>query len=76
MPEPSFTSTRFAKATRFRSNAAACGSFAANAVSPMDRALLLRMQRVWLDRASHQDTIDELPPRPPAGAGALAAPRR
>jgi len=77
MSEPSVTdSTRFAKAIRFRSNADACGTFAANAVSPSDRALLLRMQRSWLERASHQDTIDELPPRPPAGAGALAVPRR
>ena len=76
MSEPPFTRARFATATRYRSNAAACGSFAANAVSPSDRALLLRMQRSWLDRASHQDTIDGLPPRPPAGAGALAVPRR
>jgi hypothetical protein len=77
MSESLFTNaTRFAKAARFRSNADACGSFAANAVSPLDRALLLRMQRSWLERASHQDTIDELPPRPPAGAGALAVPRR
>jgi len=83
MSEPPFTTVvpfttaaPFTKATRFRSNAAACGSFAANAVSPLDRALLLRMQRAWLDRASHQDTIDELPPRPPAGSRALAVPRR
>jgi len=77
MFEPPFTkAVPFAKATRFRSNATACGTFAANAVSPSDRALLLRMQRAWLDRARHQDTIDELPPRPPAGIGALAVPRR
>jgi hypothetical protein len=77
MSKPPFTDqTRFAKATRFRSNADACRTFAANAMSPSDRALLLRMQRSWLERASHQDTIDELPPRPPAGAGALAVPRR
>ena len=67
---------RFTKATRFRSNAAVCGTFAANAVSLSDRALLLRLQSSWLDRASHQDTIDELPPRPPASAAALAVPRR
>jgi len=73
---PFTTAAPFTRATRFRSNAAACGSFAANAVSPVDRALLLRMQRAWLDRASHQDTIDELPPRPPAGARALAVPQR
>ena len=73
---PFANSTRFAKATRYRSHAAACGTFAANAVSPSDRALLLRMQRAWLDRASHQDTIDELPPTPPAGARALVAPLR
>ena len=77
MQKPPFKSqTRLANATRYRNNAAACGTFAANAVAPADRALLLRMQRAWLDRASHQDTIDELPPRPPAGARALAVPRR
>jgi hypothetical protein len=76
MSEPPFTNAApSAKATRFRSNATACGSFAANAVSPSDRALLLRMQRSWLDRARHQDLIDELPPTPPAGARALAVPR-
>jgi hypothetical protein len=83
MSEPPFASStrfidppRFTKAARYRNNAAACGTFAANAVSLTDRTLLLRMQRAWLDRASHQDTIDELPPSPPAGSRALAVPRR
>ena len=63
------------KATRFRKSAAACGAFAANAVSLLDRELLLRMQRSWLERAHHQDLIDETPPRPPGCANALAVPR-
>lgn len=62
-------------ATRFRRSAAACGVFAANAVSGSDRELLLRMQRSRLERAHHQDLIDELPPRPPASSNALAVPR-
>jgi len=64
-----------AKATRFRSSAAACGTFAANAVSPSDRELLLRMQRSRLERADHQDLIDGLPPKPPACSAALPVPR-
>jgi hypothetical protein len=47
----------FPRATRFRSNATACGIFAANAVSPSDRYLLLRMQRSWLERAHHEGWI-------------------
>lgn len=70
-----FEQSQFVKATRFRSNAAACGIFAANAVSQSDRALLLRLQRSWLERANHQDLVDRLPPRPPAGSNALAVPR-
>jgi hypothetical protein len=68
-------SSPFPKATRFRSNATACGIFAANAVSPSDRYLLLRMQRSWLERAHHDDWVNGLPPRPPAGSKALAVPR-
>jgi hypothetical protein len=63
------------KAKQFRCNAAACGRFATNAVSPADRELLLRMQRSWIARACHEDWINRLPPRPPAGSGALAVPR-
>jgi hypothetical protein len=71
MPEP----PQFERATRFRNNAAACGMFAANAVSPLDRGRLLGMQRAWLERAHHEDFVNGLPPRPPAGAKALAVPR-
>jgi hypothetical protein len=62
------------RAAQFRSHAAACGIFAANAMSPSDRKLLLRMQRSWLDRAHHEDGVDGMPPRPPAGLKALAVP--
>jgi hypothetical protein len=65
----------FETTKRFRSNAVTCGIFAANAVSPSDRELLLRMQRSWLARACHADWVDEQPPRPPAGSNALAVPR-
>jgi hypothetical protein len=71
MTEPS----QFERATRFRNSAAACGMFAANAVSPSDRDLLLRMQRSWLERAHYEDWVNGLPPIPPAGARALAVPR-
>jgi len=54
MPEPS----QFERATRFRNNAAACGMFAANAVSLLDRERLLRMQRTWLKRAPHEDFVN------------------
>jgi hypothetical protein len=64
-----------ARAMRFRSNASACGIFAANALSSSDRELLLRMQDSWLSRARHADWIDGQPPRPPAGSNALAVPR-
>ena len=50
MREPS----QFERARRFRDNAAACGMFAANAVSLLDRARLVRMQRTWLERARHE----------------------
>jgi hypothetical protein len=71
MREPS----RFERARRFRNNAAACGMFAANAVSLLDRARLVRMQRTWLERARHEDFVNGLPPKPPAGAKALGVPR-
>jgi len=71
MREPS----QFERARRFRDNAAACGMFAANAVSLLDRARLVRMQRTWLERARHEGFINGLPPRPPAGAKALGVPR-
>lgn len=60
------------KAARFRRNAVACGILAANAVSSSDRSLLLRMQRSWLERAHHEDWLNEIPPEPPAGPNALA----
>jgi hypothetical protein len=63
------------KATQFRSSAAACGAFAANALSPVDRELLLRMQRSWLGRATHQDLLDGLPPSPPPCTAALSVQR-
>lgn len=65
---------QFERATRFRDNALACGIFAANALSPADRELLLRMQRSWLARACHEDWVNGQPPRPPAGSNALAVP--
>lgn len=71
MSEPS----QSIKATRFRTHAAACGAFAANAVSPSDRELLLRMQRSSLERAHFQDHVDRLPPGPPGCSSALAVPR-
>jgi hypothetical protein len=63
------------EAVRLRSKAAACGVFAAHAASGADRDLFLRMQRAWLDRAYHQDLVDELPPMPPGCSCALAVPR-
>ena len=63
-------------ASRYRRAAATCGTFAANAVSSADRALLMRMQRSWLDRARHQEWLDELPPTPPARRSALKVPRQ
>jgi hypothetical protein len=63
-------------ASRYRRAAAACGAFAANAVSSADRALLMRMQRSWLDRAQHQEWLDGLPPTSPARPNALRVPRR
>lgn len=63
------------RAVQFHRHAALCGVFAANAVSRLDRDLLLRMQRSSLERAHHQDLVDGLPPQPPAGSNALAVPR-
>jgi hypothetical protein len=63
------------RAGRYRRSAAACGIFAANAVSPADRELLLRMQRSWLDRAHHEDWLDGLPPTTPGRPKALALPQ-
>lgn len=63
-------------ASRYRRAAATCGAFAANAVSSADHALLMRMQRSWLDRARHQEWLDGLPPTPPSKPNAIAAPRR
>jgi hypothetical protein len=64
----------FPRAAQFRSHAAACGIFAANAVSPSDREHWLRMQRSWLDRAHHEEWVNGMPPRPPAGLRALSVP--
>jgi len=64
------------RSSKFRRTAAVCGAFAAHAVSPADRALLLRMQRSRLNRAQHEDWLDGLPPTPPARSNALAVPRR
>jgi len=73
MPVPE--QSRSVKATQFRTSAAACGAFAANALSASDRELLLRMQRSWLERATHQDLVDELTPIPPPCSVALPVPR-
>ena len=50
------------KASRFCRPAAACGLFAANATSLLDRELLLRMQRSWLEQAYNEDWLGGLPP--------------
>ena len=54
------------KSSRSRRNAAACGLFAANAISQTDRELLLRMQRSWLARVHNDEPPDGLPPVAPA----------
>jgi hypothetical protein len=66
----------FPRAARLRSNAAAYGIFAANAVSPSDRELLLRMQRSRTERARHEEWASGLPPMPSVGSKAVAVPRR
>jgi secreted protein with Ig-like and vWFA domain len=63
-------------ASKHRRQAAACGLFAANAQSAVDRELLLRMQRSLLTHARHEDWFDGGPPLPPARAVALAVPAR
>ena len=63
------------KASRYRRTAATCGILAANATSPADREVLLRMQRSWLERARHADWFDDQPPNPPVRSNALAVPR-
>jgi len=60
------------KAARFRRKAVACGILAASAASSPDRSLLLRMQRSWLQRARHEDWLNDMPPEPPAGRNAFA----
>lgn len=67
--------SELSKASRFRRSAATCGILAANARSPVDRDILLRMQRSWLERAHHEDVLDDLPPDPPVRSNALTAPR-
>jgi len=64
------------KASRYRRTAVTCGILAANAASPADREVLLRMKRSWLERARHQDWLDGFPPNPPVRSNALAVPRR
>jgi hypothetical protein len=64
------------KASRYRRTAATCGILAASATSPGDREVLLRMQRSCLERARHEDWLDDLPPNPPVRSNALARPRR
>jgi hypothetical protein len=64
------------QAAQWRQSAALCRVFAENAISPLDRDLLLRMRRARLARADHQDFVDGLPPSPPANSNALAVPRR
>jgi hypothetical protein len=59
------------KASTYRRDAAVCGAFAANAISPTDRELLLRLQRLLLNRALDEEWIDEPPPPPPAKSSAL-----
>jgi hypothetical protein len=63
------------KASKYRRNAAACGIFAANALSPADRELLLLIQRSWLGLAYNENWLDGLPPIPGANSNSLAVPR-
>ncbi len=71
-----FKAPELLNASRYRRAAAACGTFAANAVSPADRVLLLRLRRSCLERAQYEDWLDGLPPVPPAKPIALAVPGR
>jgi hypothetical protein len=71
-----FQAPELFKASRFRRSAAACGLFAANATTMLDRELLLRMQRSWLERAYNEDWLGGLPPIPPVKSNALAVPGR
>jgi hypothetical protein len=57
---------RFPRAVQFRSHAA-CGIFAANAVSLSDRELWLRKQRSWLDRAYHEELAQRNTSQAPCG---------
>jgi hypothetical protein len=61
--------------TRYRRAASACGIFAANAISPTDRDLLLRMQQSWLARAFCEESLRDPPPDRPARSIALAVPK-
>jgi len=63
------------KASRYRRAAVTCGILAASAASPGDREALLRMQRSWLDRARHEDWLDDLPPNSPVRSNALTRSR-
>jgi hypothetical protein len=63
------------KALRYRRTVATCGILAANATSPADREVLLRMQQTWLERARHEDWLDDQPPNPPVRSNALPVPR-
>jgi len=63
------------KASRYRRAATTCGILAASATSRGEREALLRMQQSWLDRARHEDWLDDLPPSPPDRSNALAKPR-
>jgi hypothetical protein len=71
-----FQARELFKESKFRRSAAACGLFAANATSLLDRELLLRMQRSLLERAYNEDWLGGLPPIPPAKSNALAVPSR
>jgi hypothetical protein len=61
--------------SRCRRAASACGIFAANAISPTDRNLLLRMQQSWLARADCEESLRDPPPNPPTRSIALAVPK-
>jgi hypothetical protein len=74
--ESAMTVSSLSNALRHRRQAAACGLFAANAQSTVDRELLLRMQRSLLGHACYEDWVNGLPPVPPARPAALPVPGR
>jgi hypothetical protein len=66
--------THSAKASAFRRKAEVLGRLAACAQSAVDHDQLLRMQNGCLTLAAQEDTLDGLPPLPPARAAAIPTP--